>query len=62
MFTYLLLKNIQQTRGKVSYEELFTKLRSEVSLNAIKVNSKSQTPNLLMSNQIADDWKKWTLE
>jgi hypothetical protein len=62
MFTYLLLKNIQQTKGKISYEDLFTKLKTEVSLNAIKVNSKSQTPNLLTSNQIADNWKNWTIE
>lgn len=49
LFTYFLLKKLQETEGNVSYQELATYLRRQVSRHAIVVNNKSQTPSLSAS-------------
>jgi len=61
IFTYYLLKKIQETAGNSSYEELFNYLKKEVDLNCVKVNSKEQTPDLLFSTELGDNWKSWKL-
>ena len=49
LFTYFLLKKLQETRGEVSYEELGTYLKKQVSRHAIVVNNKPQTPSMSSS-------------
>lgn len=46
LFTYFLLKKLQETKGDVSYQELGDYLKKQVSRHAIVVNSKLQTPSM----------------
>lgn len=61
IFTYYLLKTIQETKGKISYGQLFDQVKNQVELNAIKVNSKDQNPGLILSPDVAEAWKDWKL-
>ncbi len=62
LFTYFLLKKLQETKGKVSYAELVEYIRSEVSKKSIVENNKSQTPTLIPSAEVGENWKKWNLK
>jgi len=57
LFTYYLLKKLQETSGKVTYGDLSDYIKSEVGKRSIVVNNKSQTPNVLVSPQIARTWR-----
>lgn len=61
MFTYYLLKKMQETKGNISYQDLYNFVRKEVDLNCVKVNSKEQTPDLLFSPSLVDAWKSWKI-
>ncbi|MBL7906180.1 MAG: caspase family protein [Bacteroidales bacterium] len=54
MFTYFLLKKLQETRGNLNYKELSDYLKEQVPLNAIKVNYKEQMPTLMVSPDLID--------
>lgn len=62
LFTYFLLKKMQETRGNVTLKELGDYLTEKVSQQSIVVNSKTQTPTVIVSNSIADDWRSWKLK
>ena len=49
MFTYYLLKKLQETGGDVTYEELGDYIRQNVSRQSIVLNGKSQTPTVIPS-------------
>jgi len=57
LFTYYLLKKLQETSGKVTYGDLSDYIKSEVGKRSIVVNNKSQTPNVLVSPQITKTWR-----
>jgi WD40 repeat protein len=59
LFTYYLLKRLQDTKGNISYKELADYLQSEVGLNAVKVNSKEQNPQVNISPDINSIWESW---
>lgn len=59
MFTYFLLKKIQQTAGDVSLGELSDYVTSQVSRTSIVNNRKSQTPILNPSSEVIGEWKSW---
>lgn len=61
MFTYHLLKKIQETKGTISYGELSDYLQKEVSIKSIQVNNKEQVPQTNVSNSLIDSWKKLSL-
>jgi hypothetical protein len=60
MFTYFLLKKLQKSKGKCTYEELYNYLSDEVSLNSLKINEQRQDPKVNISIGISNDWKNWT--
>lgn len=62
MFTYLLLKKLQDSKGSCSYEELADYLKKEVGKNSILINNKPQTPQVNISPAIIDEWKNWTFK
>jgi uncharacterized caspase-like protein len=62
MFTYFLLKKIQESRGLVSYKDLQDYLQLEVRLSSLKINAKDQIPDLLVSPEIENEWQKWNLK
>ena len=61
MFTYFLLKKLQETQGMVSLGELADYIKINVSRKAIVENSKSQTPTILISNETNGNWINWKL-
>lgn len=60
MFTYFLLKKLQETEGTVSYGELDNYLRGQVGITSIQVNGKVQDPVTNVSPQIGQQWMKLT--
>lgn len=62
MFTYFLLKKLQQTQGDVSYQELSNYVVQEVKRNSIVKNGKSQTPVVTPSAACSDEWQGWRLK
>jgi hypothetical protein len=61
MFTYYLLKKIQETKGKVSYKTLSDYLTREVSLQSLKINNKEQNPMVTVAQDIQNQWESWML-
>lgn len=55
MFTYFLLKKLQETKGNVSYGELSDFIKENVLHMSLLENSKSQTP---LTTSTMGDWKK----
>ena len=62
MFTYYLLKKLQESEGNVSYGELEDYIVNNVAQRSIVLNGKSQTPSVVPSQTLVEDWKKWTLK
>ncbi len=61
MFTYYLLKRLQETKGEVTLSELKEYVTKEVSLNSTIVNHKKQTPTFTVSNGASAEWDSWKL-
>lgn len=59
MFTYYLLKKLQDSGGKCSYSELYDYLNRNVYNSSIRVNSKYQTPEVNTAPQVQDSWGGW---
>lgn len=62
LFTYFLLKKIQESHGDVTLKELGDYLSEKVSQQSIVVNRKSQTPTVIVSSSINGDWTTWKLK
>lgn len=60
MFTYYLLKKLKETNGQVSYADLQHYVQEQVSIQSLKVNSKSQDPQINISPDIINEWGNWT--
>lgn len=58
LFTYYLLKKLQQTKGNVTLSELGDYIKTEVARTASVENSKPQHPTVAPSAAIADNWHK----
>ena len=61
LFTYYLLKKLQETKGDVTLEDLGAYIITNVRQQSIVENGKSQTPAITASSE-AQDWQKWTLK
>ena len=60
MFTYFLLKKLQETKGDVTLGELSDYLSEEVGRTSFVKNGKMQTPTASPSTN-ATDWRNWKL-
>ena len=61
LFTYYLLKKLQETKGDVTYKELFDYILLNVNKQSIVVNNKSQTPQVNSGLKIQDTWGTFQL-
>jgi hypothetical protein len=61
IFTYFLLKKLQETKGSASYLELSDYLIEKVSLENLLINNKEQNPTTLISPDAANSWKIWKI-
>ena len=60
MFTYYLLKKLQETKGNVAFGDLADYVTAEVKKQSIVVNGKMQTP-LVSPSSVATGWRNWKL-
>lgn len=58
MFTYYLLKALQESKGRISLGELTDYVRTQVKQHSVVINHKPQTPSVTASAE-ASDWRKW---
>ncbi len=61
MFTYFLLKKLKLSKGEVTLLELMDYINSNVRQKSIVLNSKSQTPTVIPSLTLGDEWKNMKL-
>lgn len=61
MFTYFLLKILQDTQGQVTIGEISDYVTTQVGRKSIVENSKSQTPTATVSPSMENDWKTMKL-
>tara|TARA_B110000858_G_scaffold197966_1_gene261760 strand:- start:1428 stop:3077 length:1650 start_codon:yes stop_codon:yes gene_type:complete len=59
MFTYHLLKKLQESKGKVTMGELADYITNEVSIQSININEKEQDPKVNTSSKVVNDWRNW---
>ena len=59
LFTYYLLRSIQEKKGKIDYSELTEKVINNVKRHTDNMYDKIQTPEIEVSPQIGDEWRKW---
>lgn len=62
LFTYFLLKKLQETGGDVSYDELSSYINKNVKKEAFLINEKPQTPVVATSPAAASSWKSMKLK
>lgn len=62
LFTYYLLKKLQETEGEVTLKELGDYVTKQVTQQSLIVNSKKQTPTLTPSATLGTEWQKWKLK
>ena len=62
MFTYYLLKKLQDTKGDVTLGALGDYLTNEVRRESFDENSKLQTPTVIPSQALANSWKQMKLK
>lgn len=57
LFTYFLLKKLNETKGNVTFGELSEFVKTEVKRFSIVENGKSQTPSVRTSGSLSKNWK-----
>lgn len=62
LFTYYLLKKLQETGGDVSYYELAAYINRNVKKDAFLLNEKPQTPVVAVSHDAVPTWKGMKLK
>ncbi len=62
MFTYYLLKKLQETKGEATLGEISDYVTNEVRKQSIVINGKMQTPTLTSSSAVGDAWRNWKLK
>lgn len=62
IFTYYLLKKIQETKGDINYDELSNSINENVSLQSVLINDKEQSPQINVGISIQNEWKKYNLK
>lgn len=61
LFTYYLLKKLQESEGSVTLGELGSYIQKEVKAQSIVINRKLQSPNVTPSASISSSWSEMTL-
>lgn len=56
LFTYFLLKKLQDSKGNVTLKDLSAYVEENVKKNSLSVNKKLQTPSTSVSGKLAQTW------
>ncbi len=59
LFTYHLLKKLQDSKGDISYSGMHEHLKQQVGLNSVIINSKEQNPQLLYNPEVTSKLVQW---
>ncbi len=62
LFTYYLLKKLQETKGNIDLKTLGDYVTKQVSQQSIILNKKKQTPSVTPSATVGEEWKTWKLK
>ena len=61
LFTYFLLKKLNETKGECSLGELSEYITTNVRRQSIVINRKPQTPAIIFSDSVKDEWMNYKL-
>jgi hypothetical protein len=61
LFTYYLLRKIQDTKGDITLSVLSEYVENEVALKSLVVNKKDQHPQVIVSPEVEGIWETWKL-
>lgn len=62
LFTYFLLKKLQESKGNASLQELGDYITQNVKKQSVVVNRKVQTPTVTPSGELGNDWQQIKLK
>lgn len=62
LFTYFLLKKLQESKGNVTLEELGGYITENVKKQSVVVNRKAQTPTVIPSASLSEGWQQIKLK
>ena len=62
LFTYFLLRKLQETKGNVTLQALGDYITTNVRQESIVKNGKSQTPTVTAAPAVAESWQTWKLK
>ncbi|HCZ07563.1 MAG TPA: hypothetical protein DHV07_00195 [Flavobacteriales bacterium] len=60
-FTYFLLKYMQESKGKLSYGDMYDYVRKEVKLQSNR-DGRDQEPSVRVAPTIINEWRSWGLD
>lgn len=58
IFSYFLMKKLQDSQGQVSMGEMSNYLRSQIGVESLRVNGKLQDPTVIVSPALINDWEE----
>ena len=59
VFTYHLLKALQDAEGDISYGNLYDAINIEVNKTTLRNQGMEQTPKVNTSQKVINDWRNW---
>ena len=62
LFTYYLLKKLQETQGDIALKDLGEYIIKQVSQQSLLINEKKQTPCVTPSASLGSEWQNWKLK
>ena len=62
LFTYYLLKKLQESKGDVTLDVLANYLTEEVNIKSLNLHEKEQIPSIIASPQVQNQWQNWKLK
>lgn len=62
MFTYYLLKKLQESKGDISLQDLGKYVIEHVRQQSVLENNKTQTPCVTPSSAVTSEWSQWKLK
>ncbi len=62
MFTYFLLKKLQDTKGDVTLGDLVDYVSEQVARQSVVVNKHSQTPTVIPATELSGSWRNLKLQ
>ena len=59
IFTYHVLKKLQDTKGEISYGDLYDSIKKQVTKTSLLNQGMEQEPNVNSSQKVNNLWRDW---